>query len=114
MVKKNWAVMLLATIAVLPIAMSGTFAGEQLALELAISLAGIVLVLTVLLQFGLLSLVITFYTFLSLEGSPLTLDLTRPYAASALLLSVAIAALSVFGFYASRGDEPLFGQPLLD
>jgi serine/threonine-protein kinase len=113
-VKKNWAVMLLATIAVLPIAMSGTFAGEQLALELAISLAGIVLVLTVLLQFGLLSLVITFYTFLSIEGLPLTLDLTRPYAASALLLSAAIVGLSVFGFYASRGDEPLFGQPLLD
>ena len=42
--------------------MSGTFAGEQLMLELAISLAGIALIFTVLLRFGLLSLIITFYT----------------------------------------------------
>ena len=49
--------LLLGTLAVLPIAMSGTFAGEQLALELAISLAGIVLIFAVLLRFGLLTLV---------------------------------------------------------
>jgi len=30
------------------------------------------------------------------------------------MLVMAIAAVSVFGFYASRGDEPLFGRALLD
>jgi hypothetical protein len=31
-----------------------------------------------------------------------------------MLLLAVIAGLSLFGFYASRGDEPLFGRPLLD
>jgi hypothetical protein len=112
--RRNWLVLLLGTLAVLPIAMSGTFAGEQLALELVISLAGIALIFTVLLRFGLLALVITIYTFLAIEGFPLTSDLSKPYAGAAFLLSAAILALSMFGFYASRGDEQLFGRALLD
>jgi serine/threonine-protein kinase len=112
--RRNWLVLAAGTLAVLPIAMSGTFAGEQLGLELAISLAGIALVFAVLLQFGLLALVVTIYTFLAIEGFPLTLDLSRPYAGSAWMLSAAIAALSLFGFYASRGGEPLLGRSLLD
>ena len=48
---------------VLPIAMNGTFAGEELALELTISTLGIALGLAVLLRFGLLALVVMFYTF---------------------------------------------------
>jgi len=27
---------------------------------------------------------------------------------------MAVAALSAYGFYASRGDEPMFGRVLLD
>jgi hypothetical protein len=111
---RNWLVMLVGTLAVLPIAMSGTFAGEQLALELAISVAGIALVFTVLLRFGLLSLIVTIYTFLALEGFPLTLDMSRPYAGSSVLMTMAITAVAAYGFYASRGGEPLFGRPILD
>jgi len=113
-VRHNWAVLVFGTLVVLPIAMSGTFAGEQLALELAISLAGIALVFSVLLRFGLLALVITIYTFLAIESFPLSSDLSKPYAGASLLLSGAIVGLSLFGFYASRGDEQLFGRPLLD
>jgi hypothetical protein len=85
-----------------------------LALELAISLLGIGLVFTVLLRFGLFSLIVTIYTFLAIEGFPLTLDLSRPHAGASMLLLAAITGLSLFGFNASRGDEPLFGRPLLD
>jgi len=31
-----------------------------------------------------------------------------------LLGSLAMVPMAVFGFYASRGDEPLFGRTLLD
>jgi hypothetical protein len=113
-VKNTWLVLLLGTVLVLPLAMSGTFAGQQLALEIGIALCGIALVFAVLLRFGLLSLVITFYVFLAIEAFPLTLDLSKPYAGSVMMLLAAIAGLSLFGFYASRGDEPLFGRSLLD
>jgi hypothetical protein len=29
-------------------------------------------------------------------------------------LLIAVAGLSILGFIASRGDEPLFGRPILD
>jgi hypothetical protein len=57
---------------------------------------------------------VTFYTYLLIEAFPLTTDLTRPYAGASLRLLLAVTALSMFGFYASRGGEPLFGCTLLD
>ena len=94
--------------------MSGTFAGQQLALEVFIALLGIALILSVLLRFGLLALFLTLYTLLVIEAFPPTFDFSRPYTGIVLGILGAVAALSVFGFIASRGDEPLFGRALLD
>jgi eukaryotic-like serine/threonine-protein kinase len=113
-VRRTWLVLVLSSLAILPIAMSGTFAGEQLALELAISLSGIALVFAVLLRFGFLALVVMFYTFLSMSYFPLTSDMSRPYAGASVMLLLGIAALAAYGFYASRGGEHLFGRALLD
>jgi len=113
-VRRTWLVLLLSAVVVLPIAMNGTFAGEELALELTISTLGIALGLAVLLRFGLLALVVMFYTFLLIEAFPLTADFSRPYAGISLGLVAIIAALSVFGFVASRGDAPVFGRAILD
>ncbi len=55
-----------------------------------------------------------FYTFLPIEAFPLTANFSRPYASVSLGLIATVAALSIFGFVASRGDEPLFGRPILD
>jgi hypothetical protein len=113
-VQRTWLVMLLGIIVIIPIAMNGSFAGEHLALELTIVFAGIALMFGVLLRFGLLSLMVTFYTFMAMEAIPLATDLSRPYASSSVLLMMAITAVAAYGFYASRGDEPLFGRALLD
>jgi len=113
-VRRTWLVLVLSSLAILPIAMSGTFAGEQLALELAISLSGIALVFAVLLRFGFLALVVMFYTFLSMSYFPLTSDMSRPYAGASVMLLLGIAALAACAFYASRGGEHLFGRAILD
>ena len=113
-IRRTWIVMLLSALIVLPIAVNGTFVREQWALELLVSGLGIALGMTVLLRFGLLSIVVMFYTFLLIEAFPLTSDFSRPYASISAGLVAAIAALSIFGFVASRGDEPLFGRALLD
>jgi hypothetical protein len=114
LVRRAWIVMVLAVVVTIPIAMNGSFAGEHLAIELAIVVTGISLIVGLLLRFGLLSLVVTFYTFMAMEAIPLTTDLSRPYASSSVLLILAITGMAAYGFYASRGDEPLFGRPLLD
>jgi hypothetical protein len=113
-VKRTWLVLLLGTLTILPIAMSGPSAGEAFAIELVIALTAIALGLAVLLRFGLLSLVVMFYTFLTIEAFPLTGDFSRPYSGVTVGLLAMIAALSIFGFVASRGDQPLFGRALLD
>jgi hypothetical protein len=113
-VRHTWLVLLLGTVVTIPVAMNGAAAGEHLALELGVNLVGIALIFGVLLRFGLLSLIVTFYTFMAMEALPLTTDLSRPYASSSVLLVLAIIAVAAFGFYASRGNEPLFGHPLLD
>ena len=113
-VRRTWLVMVLGLILVIPIAMNGSFAGEQLAMELGIVILGVSLVFGVLLRFGLLALIVTFYTFMAMEALPLTIDFSRPYASSSALLVLAIAVVAAFGFYASRGGEPLFGRTILD
>jgi serine/threonine-protein kinase len=113
-VKRTWLVLVLSTLVILPIAMNGTFAGEQLGIELAIAIAGICLVFAVLLRFGLLALLVVFYTFLLTDVFPLTLDFSRPYAGSSVSLLIAVGGLSLLGFIASRGNEPLFGRQILD
>jgi len=81
---------------------------------LTIVFLGIVLMYGVRLRFGLLAVVVTFYTFLSLEIFPLTTDLARPYAGTSMMLVIAVVVVSMYGYYASRGDEPIFGRAILD
>src|SRR5262249_7206661 len=59
LVRRNWIVFLLGTIAILPIAMSGSIVPERLAIGLTITVLGIALMFFVLLRFGLLALVVT-------------------------------------------------------
>ena len=114
LVRRTWLVMLLSMVAILPIAMNGVGLGQHPALELLVVVSGVAMILGVLLRYGLLALIVTFYTFMVMEALPLTTDLSRPYASSSALVMLAIAAVAAYGFYASRGDEPLFGRPLLD
>jgi hypothetical protein len=102
-----------STVLILPVAMNRTFAGEQPLVEVTIAVVGILLVLAVLLRFGLLSTCVMFYTFLLIASLPLTFDFSRPYAAIAMAILLAVGGLSVAGFVASRGGEPLFGRALL-
>jgi hypothetical protein len=114
LVRQTWVVVLLGVIVIIPIAMNGSFLGEHPAIELGIVLCGISLILGVLLRFGLLAIIVTFYTFMAMGALPLTTDLARLYASSSVLLMVAITAVAAYGFYTSRGNEPLFGRALLD
>ncbi len=114
LVRRVWVTLILSAIVLVPVAMTGSVSAEHLPLDLAITLAGIALVLGVLIRFGLLALIVTFYTFLTLWEFPLTIDFSRPYAASSAVIVGFFAALSIFALWASRGDEPLFGRAIFD
>jgi hypothetical protein len=65
-------------------------------------------------RLGLLSLVFLFLVMFFLSQSVVTLDTSRWFFADSLLPVLLIAALAGYGFYASRGGEPLFGKAILD
>ena len=71
-------------------------------------------ILYIVFRFGLLATVTMFFINFMLSLAVLTLDTSRwffPQTAAALLL---VAVFAIYGFYASRGGEPLLGTRLLD
>ena len=75
--------------------------------------AFVIPLLATLVYFGLLPVVIAFFVNQALNNSPLTLQPSMPYASSGLWAAAIVVGLAVFGFYASRRGQPLFGR-LLD
>jgi hypothetical protein len=114
LVKRPWLVFSLSMVLILPVAMNNIFTGENAALQMPIFLGGVAMMFIILLRFGLLALVVAFLTMHLWQVFPLTLTMGRPYAGTSIVLMLGIAALSGYGYYASRGDEPLFGKDLLE
>src|SRR5439155_1266433 len=116
-VRRFWPQLLIGWTRALSGGLRDPLVGRDILAGVAAGTVGAVLIASRVLippEFGLLSLIVTIYTFLAIEAFPLTLDLSRPYAGSAWMVCAAVAALSLFGFYASRGGEPLLGRTLLD
>ena len=93
---------------------SGEMSGERLWIRLTFIAAFVVPMVSSLYYGGLLSLVIAFFVNQILNNAPLTLQPSMPYAPASMAALLIVFALVVFGFYASRGGQPLFGRLLQD
>jgi Protein kinase domain len=61
---------------------------------------------------GLLAATVAFVVNQVLSTSPLTLDLSRPYVLAIMWSVFLVVGLALFGYYASRRGQPLFGRLL--
>jgi hypothetical protein len=77
-----------------------------LAVALAITLSAIYMV--VLVRFGVLAEVVTFFTGYVLGQGLFTADLSKVYASTGMFLLFLVSGLACFGFWASRDREPIF------
>ncbi|MGH9309108.1 MAG: hypothetical protein ACRD1U_07030, partial [Vicinamibacterales bacterium] len=77
-----------------------------------ISAVFVIPIVAALLLFGLFAQALAFLVNQALSNSPLTLDLWNPHASASLIVMFAILAAAAFGYYASRGGQPLFGRTL--
>jgi tRNA A-37 threonylcarbamoyl transferase component Bud32 len=68
----------------------------------------------VLFRFGLLASVVMFFVNFALATSVPTLDSSKWFFPASTALLLVIASLAIYGFYASRGGEPLLGRRILD
>jgi hypothetical protein len=82
------------------------------------NVAVLMLVLTILViaaqRLGLLAMAVLYFVNFVLSNAPLTFDVSKWFFADALLPVLLTVAIAGYGFYASRGREPLFGGPMLD
>jgi hypothetical protein len=76
------------------------------------SVAFIIPIVATLLLFGLFAQALAFLMNQAITSSPLTLDMSLPHAPVSVLVMAMVLALAAFGYYASRGGEPLFGRIL--
>jgi hypothetical protein len=68
----------------------------------------------VMFRFGLLASIVFFFVQFALSTSVATLDASLWFFPQWIALMLLIASLAVYGFYAARGGEALFGKRLLD
>jgi serine/threonine-protein kinase len=84
----------------------------------AINVASIALYMTIMVltvrYLGLLATVMLYLVNSIVANAALTLDTSRWFFPDSLLLLLIPIAMACYGFYASRGGEPLFGRRLLD
>ena len=71
-------------------------------------------ILFIVFRFGLLATITMFFVNFVLSMAVLTLDTTRWFFPAAAATMLVVAVLVAYGFYASRGGEPLLGRRLLD
>jgi serine/threonine-protein kinase len=83
-------------------------------LGLSISLIAVSAMVFVILRFGLLSLLTLFIVNFLLGSAALTLDTSKWFFSSSTTILLIVSALAVYGFWASRGGEPVFGRKILD
>lgn len=68
----------------------------------------------ILVRFGLLAFAVSVFVWSVMTAVPLTLEMTQWWAVPSNWALACVTALALFGFYASRAGQPLFGRVLSD
>jgi serine/threonine-protein kinase len=107
--RNAWGGALLAG-ALLSVFVLGESSGDNVLITLLFVVAFVGPMVGTLLYAGLLAEAIAFLVNQAINNSPMTLDPSLPHASGAFWTILLVAGLSAFGFYTSRGGQPLFGR----
>ena len=111
-VKREWLASALAiTLAMIMAVRSG---GGSAVVNFAAALAMVTTIVLTIQRLGLVASTVLFFVYFVMSSAVITLDTSRWFFAGSTVLLAIPASLAAYGFYASRGGEPLFGKRLLD
>ena len=88
--------------------------GGSAAVNFVAALAIVTTIVLTIQRLGLVAITVLFFVYFVMSSAVITLDTSRWFFAGSTVLLAIPAALAAYGFYASRGGEPLFGARLLD
>jgi hypothetical protein len=91
-------------------AWSSLAAPSSLWLEIALELAAVSVLAVVTIRFGLLASAVALFVGSLFGQIPMTFDVAHWSATASNWALALVIALTLFGFYASRAGQPLFGQ----
>ena len=110
LVRREWAAVLVAILLFTFTASRGlSDVGSR-----AVNLSSIFLFISIMVftaqRLGLLAMVVLFFVEFMFSGAAITLDPSSWFFGDSLLLILIPTTLALYGFYASRGGEPLLGR----
>jgi serine/threonine-protein kinase len=113
-VKREWVASVLAIALTMLLAVRGVFDGGAALLNATAALFIVTIIVVTIQRLGLVATVVLFLVNLMTSSAVVTLDSSKWFFGSSVLLIAMPIALAGYGFYVSRGGEPLFGRRLLD
>ena len=113
-VKNEKVASIVAITLVMILAVRGIFDSGPVALNIVVALLIVTTIVITIQKLGLVATVVLFLTNMTMSSAVVTLDASKWFFGNSLLLMAMPAALAVYGFYASRGGEPLLGTRVLD
>jgi serine/threonine-protein kinase len=113
-VKREWAASIVGIGLGLVLATRGIFEGGSTIVNFTAALLMIVVIVLTIQRLGLVAATIMYFVYFTMASAAVTLDTSRWFFSTSLVQLLIPAALALYGFYASRGGEPLFGRRLLD
>jgi serine/threonine-protein kinase len=113
-VKREWVASLLAIALSMLLAVRGIFDGGSALLNGAAALLMVTIIVLTIQRLGLVAMIVLLLVNLITSSAVVTLDSSKWFFGDSILLIAIPIALACYGFYVSRGGEPLFGRRLLD
>jgi serine/threonine-protein kinase len=113
-VRREGLVAPLAIVVSMLVAVRGIFDGGSAAINAAAGLGMVTIIVLTIQRLGLVAVMTLFLVNVLMNGAVVTLDPSKWFFADSLLIMAIPAVLACYGFYVSRGGEPLFGRAVLD
>jgi len=99
---------------VMLLAVRGMFDGGSVPANIAAGLCIVTIIILTIQRLGLVATLMLFLVDRIMSSAATTFDSSKWFFADSLLLVAIPTGLALYGFYVSRGGEPLLGKPVLD
>jgi hypothetical protein len=113
-VRREWVASITAIALAMLLAVNGSLQGELAMLNIASALVMVAIIVLTIQRLGLVATTVMFFVYFTLSNAIVTLDTSRWFFADSLVQLLIPVGLTIYGFYVSRGGEPLFGRRLLE
>jgi hypothetical protein len=108
--RRQWFAVAVAALAFGPLASRDLFESGTLWLDLGFAVLLTTIMFGTILRVGLVGVIAAFTPHLILLDSPVTLRFSTWYAGPAMAALAVVVAMTAYGYWAARADEPLFGR----